>query len=556
MTKMIKFEPKQDLAFIKVIGVGGGGCNAVSHMFKQGIKDVEFTVCNTDMQALEASPVPDKIRIGDTDGLGAGSKPAVGEDAAKSSMELLKASFPENIKMVFITAGMGGGTGTGAAPIIAEMAQEMGILTVGIVTLPFVWEGRRRQKQAEAGIENLRKFVDTLLVINNDKLREQYGNLPISEAFARADNVLSTSAKGIAEIITVSDLVNTDFEDVKTVIQDSGKAIMGTGVAEGENRAMTAVEEAMNSPLLDDNDIKGAQNILLHIVTGVDEITMDEITEITEYVQSESGNEADLIWGLGHEESLENNIRITLIATGFNSKKKLVGEVPPRKVHELNEKKNETDSDEKEEVIDKEPELIKDKEEEEKPTSEFMRLTKRNEAEPTSSPVETTQTQFAFGNKTDTTISRISKDNTQEELENSLPSEKTGDSYLQEEKPYTIESKRPVSDPPDQSHLAIQRTVHDANIGISKETHPLSKEDEKIKKNSLERTNKLKNLSRLRSGDISKLETEPAYRRKKIEIDNTPPSTQNPFSKYTLGEDSKNNPIINSGNTFLHDNVD
>ena len=555
MTKMIKFEPKKDLAFIKVIGVGGGGCNAVSHMFRQGIKDVEFAVCNTDMQALSDSPVPDKIRIGDTDGLGAGAKPAVGEEAAKSSLELLKATLNESIKMVFITAGMGGGTGTGAAPIIAELAQEMGILTVGIVTLPFSWEGRRRKKQAEVGIENLRKHVDTLLVINNDKLREQYGNLPVREAFAKADNVLSTSAKGIAEIITVSDLINTDFEDVKTVIQGSGKAIMGTGNAEGENRAMTAVEDAMNSPLLDDNDIKGAQNILLHIVTGVDEITMDEITEITEYVQAESGNEADLIWGLGHEEALENSIRITLIATGFDSKKKVVGEVKPRKVYDLNKEKKETDSSEDKEVTDEEPELIENKEEE-KTVSEFIRITKRNEQESINTHQETTQTQFSFGEKSDTTISRVPEEKKQNEPEiNPLSTKKTTDDS-QREKSNTIHFKRSTASVPDQSHLAIQRTVHDLKIGISEEVPPLSREDELMKKNSQERKNKLINLSKLGSGDISKLESVPAYRRQNIEIDNTPPSTQSPISKFTLGEDSKNNPVIKSDNSFLHDNVD
>jgi len=549
---MIKFEPKQDLAFIKVIGVGGGGSNAVNHMFKKGIKGVEFAVCNTDMQALETSPVPNKIRIGDTDGLGAGSKPTVGEDAARASIEILKESFPDNIKMVFITAGMGGGTGTGAAPIIAELAQEMGILTVGIVTLPFSWEGRRRKQQAEAGINSLREYVDTLLVINNDKLREQYGNLPIREAFARADNVLSTSAKGIAEIITVSDYVNTDFEDVKTVIKGSGKAIMGSGTAEGENRAMTAIEEAMNSPLLDDNDIKGAQNILLHIVTGTDEITMDEITEITEYVQSESGNDADLIWGQGHEESLENNIRITLIATGFNSEK-TAGVVLPRKVHALNEEKNKAvvkeqkEDDEKPEDKIEEVELI----ESEKPVSEFMRITKQEDQKTDS---VSNQTTFSFKEKTIT--SKLSEESDRKSPDNIHSFKEKRANEFPVEKPNPINFQRTTKHVPDQRHLSIQHTVNDASISVNTERQTLSREEDTMQRNSLDRINKLKNLSKLRTNDISKLEAEPAFRRKSIDIDNTPPSTQSPISKYTLGEDSKNNPILKSDNSFLHDNVD
>ena len=556
MAQMIQFEPKQEPAYIKVIGVGGGGSNAVNHMFKQGIKGVEFAVCNTDMQALEISPVPNKIRIGDTDGLGAGSNPNVGEEAAKTSIEALKDAFTDDIKMVFITAGMGGGTGTGAAPIIAQLAKEMGILTVGIVTLPFSWEGRRRRQQAESGIESIKKHVDTLLVINNDKLREQYSNLPVTEAFAKADNVLSTAAKGIAEIITVPGYVNTDFEDVKTVIKDSGKAIMGSAAVEGENRAMTAIEEAMNSPLLDDNEIKGAQNILLHIVTGTDEITIDEITEITEYVQAESGNDADLIWGQGYDESLGNKIGITLIATGFDSKKKKHHELKPTKVHLLGEDQKETVSSEKTEP--KQEAEIKEIQhlEEEKPVTDFMRITKREEQETISTTNETTQTQFTFSEKVDTTISKLSEEN-KEEAPKSTPSSGSSDAAnFQDEKSHTVHLKGVTKKVSDQSHLAIERSVNDYQIGISKTTHPSSREDETMEKNARERINKLKSLSRLHSSDISKLETEPAFRRKNIEIDNTPPSTQSPISKFTLGEDSKNNPVIKSDNSFLHDNID
>jgi len=313
-------KPYKLSSLIKIIGVGGGGSNAVNHMFKQGIKGVDFVICNTDTQALESSPVPAKVELGHSGGLGAGSKPEVGRNAATESIEKIKEVLTENTQMLFITAGMGGGTGTGAAPVIAKLSKEMGILTVGIVTLPFQWEGNRRSLQALEGIEEMKQYVDTLLVINNDKLRIQYGNLSVREAFAKADNVLTIAVKGIAEIITATGEVNTDFEDVKTIIKDSGKAIMGQAIAEGEDRAMRAIVEAMSSPLLNDNDINGATNILLHIVSGSDDITMDEISEITEYVQAESGHEADLIWGLGEDESLGNNIGITVIATGFKEK--------------------------------------------------------------------------------------------------------------------------------------------------------------------------------------------------------------------------------------------
>jgi cell division protein FtsZ len=336
MPEMITFEPKKRPSYIKVLGVGGGGSNAVNHMFKLGIKDVDFVVCNTDLQALESSPVPVKVELGNN-GLGAGAKAEVGRTAAEESLEKIKEVLDSNTQMLFVTAGMGGGTGTGAAPVIAKVAKEMGILTVGIVTIPFSWEGRKRRQQADLGIQEIRKHVDTLLVISNDKLREQFGDLGLGEAFAKADDVLTSAAKGIAELITVPGYVNIDFQDVKTVIESSGKAIMGSAMAEGENRALTAIEEAMSSPLLDDNDITGAQNILLYIVTGEEDLRMDEITEITDYIQQECGGEyeADVIWGNGKDESLGNKLSITIIATGFDNKtrkttesqKKIVGEV-------------------------------------------------------------------------------------------------------------------------------------------------------------------------------------------------------------------------------------
>ncbi len=313
--------PKNKSSIIKVLGVGGGGGNAVNHMYEQGIKDVDFIICNTDIQALERSPVPVKIQIGEN-GLGAGSKPEVGKEAALSHLDEIRELLEKNTEMLFITAGMGGGTGTGAAPVIASLAKEMGILTVGIITIPFGFEGKRRKQQAELGLEELRKNVDALLIISNDKLREIYGNLKITEAFHKADDVLTTAAKGIAEIITVSAHVNVDLEDVKTVMTSSGTAILGSAEASGENRAINAVEEALSSPLLNDNHIRGAESILLYLSYGEDELTMDEVSDVTDYIQDETGNTAEVIWGMGEDPALGENIKVTVIATGFNKEKK------------------------------------------------------------------------------------------------------------------------------------------------------------------------------------------------------------------------------------------
>lgn len=306
---------------IKVVGVGGGGGNALNHMFKQGIRDVDFVICNTDAQALDASPVPTKVQLGSalTEGRGAGNRPEVGKQAALENIEDVKKALSKNTKMVFITAGMGGGTGTGGAPVIAEACSAQGFLTVGIVTIPFRNEGKRRIKQAIDGIAELEGHVDALLVINNERIREMYGDFGISEAFSKADNVLATAAKGIAEIITVPGYINVDFADVETVMRKSGLALMGTGIASGENRATVAVEMALNSPLLNSSDIRGAKNILLNITSGNKEVTMDEVGIITDYLQNKAGFEADLIWGNGRDESLGEEISVTLIATGFGT---------------------------------------------------------------------------------------------------------------------------------------------------------------------------------------------------------------------------------------------
>lgn len=318
----IEFDlPKNQSNVIKVIGVGGGGSNAINHMFQQGIKGVDFVICNTDSQALENSPVPIKIQLGVslTEGLGAGANPEIGKDAAIESMDEIKSMLSTNTKMIFITAGMGGGTGTGAAPIIAKMAKELDILTVGIVTIPFQFEGKMRNEQAQVGVENLRKNVDSLIVINNNKLREVYGNLGFKAGFSKADEVLATASRGIAEVITHHYTQNIDLRDARTVLANSGTAIMGSATAVGSNRANDAIAKALDSPLLNDNKITGAKNVLLLIVSGSEEITIDEIGEISDHIQNEAGHGANIIMGVGEDESLGNAISVTVIATGFNA---------------------------------------------------------------------------------------------------------------------------------------------------------------------------------------------------------------------------------------------
>ncbi|MFT6698910.1 MAG: cell division protein FtsZ [Porticoccaceae bacterium] len=311
--------PKTQSNTIKVIGVGGGGSNAVNHMFTQSIKGVDFVICNTDAQALENSPVPNKIQLGAnlTSGLGAGANPEVGAQAAKESMQEIQQMLNTQTKMVFITAGMGGGTGTGAAPIIAKIAKDMDILTVGIVTMPFAFEGKRRSKQAQLGIDQLRQNVDSLIVINNNKLREVYGNLGFKAGFSKADEVLSTASKGIAEVITHHYKQNIDLHDAKTVLSNSGTAIMGSAKEEGQDRAKTAIVKALDSPLLNDNKITGAKNVLLLIVSGTNEVTLDEIGEINDYIQDEAGYDANIIMGIGEDEELGDAIAVTIVATGF-----------------------------------------------------------------------------------------------------------------------------------------------------------------------------------------------------------------------------------------------
>ena len=347
--EMFKLVDADKPNYIKVVGVGGGGGNAVNHMMEEGIQGVDFILCNTDHQALLKSNVKTTVHLGKRE-LGAGNDPNIGREAAEMSRDEIEALLNDDTKMLFVTAGMGGGTGTGAAPVVAKLAKEKGILTVGIVTMPMEREGRRRKLQALSGIEELKKCVDTLILISTDKLRDQYGNMKLSEAFKKADDVLATAARGIAEIITVPGYVNVDFEDVKTVMKDSGKAIMGSGTAEGENRAEKAIKDAIHSPLLNDSNIEGAKNILLYITSGTNEVSLDEVDEILEIAQNACGNNSDVIWGNGTDESLGEALSVTLIATGFNHDAKPYNTVinekqastQPRKVYDLNgEVKNE-----------------------------------------------------------------------------------------------------------------------------------------------------------------------------------------------------------------------
>ena len=340
--------PKNQSNVIKVIGIGGGGSNAINYMFNKGIKGVDYVVCNTDSQALENSPVPNKVQLGikETEGLGAGADPVIGEKAAIESLNEMKRLLEKNTKMVFITAGMGGGTGTGAAPIISKLAMEMDILTVGIVTMPFVFEGKIRMGHANKGLEKLRQNVDSLIVVNNNNLRDIYGNLGVKEGFAKADEVLATAAKGIAEVITHHYTQNIDLKDAKTVLSKSGNAIMGSFSASGEKRALKAVSNALDSPLLNDNRIDGAQNVLLLIVSGSDEVTIDEIGIINDYIQEKAGNNANIIMGIGDDSTLDNEITVTVIATGFDmiQQNEIINVEPKKTIYNLEDESEITES--------------------------------------------------------------------------------------------------------------------------------------------------------------------------------------------------------------------
>lgn len=490
--------PKGESPIIKVIGVGGGGSNAVNHMYEQGIVGVDFAISNTDNQAMDLSKIPTKIQLGPdlTDGRGAGSKPNVGKLACEESIEDVRKYLTDNCKMLFITAGMGGGTGTGAAPIIARTAREMDILTVGIVTLPFTFEGRRRSMQGLEGLEELKQHVDTLIVISNDKLRQIHGNLSLSDAFAQADNILTTAAKGIAEIITVPGYVNVDFEDVNTVMRESGVAIMGTAMAEGEDRARVAIDQALHSPLLEDNDIRGAKHILLNITSGTREVTMDEIFEITEFVQEEAGYGTDLIWGNCFDEALGDKISVTLIATGFEEKKKRIEEAESDRV-----------------VVHLDEEANRDS-------------------------VPKAQTSH-------TPPSRGNAPNNLSNIGFSTPEKPKSNTFEFDDVKETVNK-----------YQKRNYTFEDNTFSTKEPTANVEEENRRVQESEERRRERLRNeqVKLNNPKTVNELESEPAYLRRGVQLDNLPRSNDHQASRWTIGEEEE--PEMRRTNAFLHDNVD
>ncbi len=508
----IQFESGNPLPpIIKVFGVGGGGSNAVNHMFKQGITGVEFVVCNTDVQALSTSPVPVRLQIGAglTEGRGAGNSPEVGRNAALENADDIREVLSKNTKMVFITAGMGGGTGTGAAPVIAQVAKELDILTVGIVTTPFGFEGPRRRNQANTGIDEMRKYVDSLIIINNDKVREHYGNLKLSQAFSKADDILTVAAKGISELITVTGYMNVDFEDVKTVMKNSGVAIMGTGIAEGEDRAMKAVEMALNSPLLNDNEISGARNILLYIASGDAEAEMDEVTEISDYIQEAAGSTAEIIWGNGTDPDLGNSISVTVVATNFNKAAQSF-KATETKIITMETPVNENLTPQ----FTEEPEM--------------KIIEKEIPAEPI--VVKAEETLF----KQEPPVEKITI-------------------------PFDFEERQDPQDhfyqtPHAEMQQNSQQTIVDTSLHQQQEEQHFLQ----VKPMQEERKQTLKdfNFSRPQVNNLDEIEAVPAYARRGVNLTPENPSDEKIVSRFTLGENGEKKPEIRENNSFLHDNVD
>ena len=547
---MMKFDlPKEQSSIIKVIGVGGGGSNAVNHMYRQGIKGVDFVVCNTDHQALDTSPVPTKIPLGQslTEGRGAGSIPDVGKNAAIENLEDVNEILAKNTKMIFVTAGMGGGTGTGAAPVIAQAARDMGILTVGIITVPFTFEGRKRRTQAEEGIEKMRESVDTLLVINNDKLREMFGNLTLVNAFENADDVLAIAAKGIAEVISVTGQINVDFNDVNTVMKDSGVAIMGSAEAEGENRAIKCVENALNSPLLNDNNIDGAKYVLLNITYGTQAVLMDEISDITDYIQEEAGSTADVIWGHGYDESLGDKLCVTIIATGFNTTPHtgLSMKAPKKNIMNL-----EDDS----------PEII---------NNESEQLT-----EPVTNTVEESFEETPELNPSESEMKRYvleEDDEISEENEITNDAEESDNSNLYEQNTQQNDGKVRFLLEDDEMPNLDTDLKQSENTQILEADLMTTNDEEKIvdqvkqvesKAISDERLERIKKATdKLRSPlGLNEMESEPAYKRRNVDLKDVKYSDDSSSSRYTLWENINDSGEKETGlsdnNSFLHDNVD
>ncbi|MCC6599827.1 MAG: cell division protein FtsZ [Crocinitomicaceae bacterium] len=548
MENSLRFElPKDTSSIIKVIGVGGGGSNAVNYMYEQGIKGVDFIVCNTDAQDLDKSPVPIKVQLGSTltAGRGAGSIPEVGKNSAIESLEDIRAILSESTNMVFITAGMGGGTGTGAAPVIARIAKEMGILTVGIVTIPFVFEGRKRSIQADIGIIDMRDSVDTLLIIRNDKLRELYGNLSLRQAFSHADEVLCTATKGIAEVITLTGTVNVDMNDVKTVMHNSGVAIMGSGRASGECRASRAVHSALESPLLNDNDINGANFILLNITHGNHELLMDEISEITDIIQEQAGSDAEVIWGYGQDDSLGDDICVTVIATGFQAK--TVENILP--VQKEEPKKMWLETDTPKEIVQKV----------EKPTSSVEPV--KNEWREEEPFVLNKNVEFEIKN-----LINEEKPSVPDQLSKSgLPEVSSLKIHLKEE--ISQMDNQSVTHTPEIAPVAdILSSTSDIpsdqlKIGEDKQVSDRPARTELLARNR-EREGRIREFTqKLKTpGGLNDLESEPAYLRRKVSLDNVRHSSESNISKFALNESTDESGEkkfeLRDNNPFLHDNVD
>jgi cell division protein FtsZ len=548
MENSLKFDlPTSNTSIIKVIGVGGGGSNAVNYMYEQGIKGVDFIVCNTDAQAIDNSPVPFKVQLGSTltEGRGAGSIPEVGRNAAIESIEEIRTLLSTNTNLVFITAGMGGGTGTGAAPVIAKIAKDMGILTVGIVTVPFMFEGRKRSVQADLGLKEMRESVDTLLIIRNDKLRELYGNLTLKQAFSHADEVLCTAAKGIAEVITLTGTVNVDMNDVKTVMKDSGVAIMGSGRASGEGRAKRSIQMALESPLLNDNDINGANFVLLNITFGQDELLMDEVSEITDYIQDQAGMGAEVIWGYGQDSTLGDDISVTIIATGFAAK--TVDHVLP--VAEAQPKKLWLETEGAKEVVNKVEKPTQDV----TPTAPVVnQLVEEPFLKPVEKPLE-----FEFDVTNNITAAA-------EEVEEELPPLSSvkltldGTSQAEEQKVYMN-----LSDDMDAFVGQSQESTVPTATLAHKEEQTISDRPartELIARNK-EREMRIREFTiKLKTpSGLNELESEPAYARRKVSLDTPSHSSESNVSRFSLSDSVDENGIKKFGlreNPFLDDQVD
>lgn len=549
----MKFEMLKDKSsIIKVIGVGGGGGNAVNHMYRQGITGVDFIICNTDAQALEFSPIPNKVQLGSslTEGMGAGSIPEVGKNSAIENIDDIKAMLGSTTKMLFITAGMGGGTGTGASPIIAQAAKELDILTVAIITTPFAFEGKRRKMQADDGLEELKKYVDSYLVISNDRLREIFGNLTLGSAFAQADDILTTAAKGIAEIITVPGYINVDFKDVRTVMKDSGVSIMGSHSAEGENRALAAVEGALASPLLKDNEIEGARYILLNISSGLREVTMDEVTVITDYIQDKAGLSADLIWGNCIDENLEDKLSVTIIATGFQTTEQRAKDRQNIKKISL--------------LTPEEAPLVKPVE----PVNSFIEAKPAPVSdEPVLKVQEEPKQSDLFGdlfNMNRPTAAKEAEDVTI--VHQLVEEEKAPMAEAQPQEPgFEFEVKLAETDfvfetpvaQLEQEEIVVPEPVEPEPL-VGADDHKNDDSIEEQLRKSKERILRLKDLSmKLRTTNgLQELENEPAYKRKQMQLQQIQHSSESQVSRFTLSSDEDGTTEIRPNNSFLHDNVD